>query len=81
MLSRLERGELAFSMNHHGLEDFECKLQRMVNRLALSILLAAVILSLAMLMLVFHPSGREQYGGWVFAFAFLLVLGFGAWLM
>jgi ubiquinone biosynthesis protein len=81
LLSRLERGDLEFGVNHHGLDDFEHKLQRMVNRLALSILLAAVILSLALLMLVFHPSGWEHYGGWVFALAFLLALGFGAWLM
>lgn len=81
LLNRLERGDLEFKINHNGLEEFERQLQRMVNRLALSILLAAILLSLGLLMLVFHPPGWEQYGGWFFAGAFLFTLGFGAWLM
>lgn len=81
LLNRLERGDIEFGVNHRGLKEFERQLQRMVNRLALSILLAAIILALGLLMLVFHPAGWEQYGGWVFTGAFLLVLGFGAWLM
>jgi hypothetical protein len=34
----LERGDLAFDIRHEGLGDFTRQLQRMVNRLALSIL-------------------------------------------
>lgn len=81
LLNRLERGELEFSVNHHGLEEFERKLQQGLTRLALSILVAAIILSLGLLMLIFHPAGWEQIGGGVFAGAFLLVLGLGTWLV
>lgn len=81
LIKRLERGEIEFGVNHRGLRELEHQLQRMVNRLALSILLAAIILSLGLLMLVFHPAGWENYAGWVFGLAFLLALGFAALLM
>lgn len=76
LLNRLERGEIAFGVTHYGLDVFERKLQRMVNRLALSILSAAIIVSLALLMLIFHPPGWEQYSGWVFLFVFVLACAF-----
>lgn len=81
LLNRLERGEIAFGVTHYGLDVFERKLQRMVNRLALSILSAAIIVSLALLMLIFHPPVWEQYSGWVFFFVFVLALGFATWLI
>lgn len=81
LLNRLERGELEFSVNHHSLEEFEQKILQGLNRLALSILLAAIILTLGLLMLIYHPGGWESYAGWAFGLAFLLALGFGVWLM
>lgn len=53
----------------------------MVNRLALSILLAATIIALGLVMIVYHPTGWEQSIGWMFGLAFVLSLGFGVWLM
>jgi hypothetical protein len=37
--------------------------------------------SLGLLMIVYHPPGWERFGGWLFGLAFLVALGFGAWLM
>lgn len=32
-------------------------------------------------MTVYHPSGWEQYGGWIFGLMFLSTVGYGIWLM
>ncbi|HEX7974052.1 MAG TPA: hypothetical protein VF498_06570 [Anaerolineales bacterium] len=81
LLGQLERGDLAFDIHHEGLSGFTHQLQRMVNRLALTMLLAATIIALGLLMLVYHPQVWELVGGWLFGLAFLFALGFGAWLM
>ncbi len=81
LISQLERGDLAFDVRHEGLGEFTRQLQRMVNRLALSILLAAMIVGLGLLMVVYHPPGWERIGGWLFGLGFLFALAFGAWLM
>jgi ubiquinone biosynthesis protein len=81
LLSQLERGDLAFDVRHEGLSEFTHLLQRMVNRLALTMLLSALIVALGLLMIVYHPPGWERVGGWLFGLAFLIALGFSAWLM
>ena len=43
--------------------------------------LAAIIVALGLMMVVYHPPGWEWYGGWLFGLAFLFSLGFGGWLM
>lgn len=81
LLGQLERGELEFNINHEGLPEFTRQFQQMTNRLALAILLAAMIVALGLVMLVYHPPGWEQYGGWLVGLAFLFSLGFGVWVM
>lgn len=81
LLGQLERGELEFNVNHEGLREFTRQLQRMTNRLALTMLLAATIIALGLVMLVYHPPSWERYGGWLFGLAFLISLGFGTWLI
>jgi len=81
LIGQAERGELELNINHEGLHEFARQLHRMVNRLALSVLLAATIIALGLLMLVFHPAGWNIYGGWLFGLAFLFALGLGAWMM
>jgi len=53
----------------------------MTNRLAMTMLLAAAIVALGLVMVVYHPPGWAQYGGWLFGLAFLASPGFGGWLM
>lgn len=81
LLGQLERGDLEFKVSHEGVPELTRQLQRMTNRLALSILLAATIIALGLGMVVYHPPGWEQYVGWLFGLAFVFTLGFGAWLM
>jgi len=40
LLGQIERGELELNVTHAGLRDFTVQLQRMTNRLALTMLLA-----------------------------------------
>lgn len=81
LLDRLEQGSLEINVNHDGLREFTRELQRMASRLSLAILLAATIIALGLVMLVYHPPGWGRFGGWLFAMAFFFALGFGAWLM
>ena len=77
LLHQLEQGDLAFNLRHEGLEEVIQQFQRMTNRLALTILLAAIIIALGLVMLIYHPPSWEQVAGWFFGGAFLMSIGFG----
>ncbi len=81
LLRQLEHGEFEVSVTHEGLDELTRQLRRMANRLALAILLAATIVALGLLMLVYHPPEWERYGGWVFGLSFLLTLVLGLRMM
>jgi ubiquinone biosynthesis protein len=81
LLTRVERGELGITLDHKGLDQALVRLDRLANRLALSVLLAALIVGLAMLVPVFNLT--EQWG----LATILVVTGFigasllGLWLV
>ncbi len=81
LLSQLERGEVTVTSRHEGLDEALAELNRIANRLSMSILTAALIVGLALLMLIYHPSGWESWGGWVFGLAFLVVMALGLGLL
>lgn len=80
-MGQVERGELELNVNHEGLREFALQLHRMVNHVALAILLAATVIALGLMMIVYHPPGWEIYGGWLFGFGFIFSLTLGAWMM
>jgi ubiquinone biosynthesis protein len=67
LLGELERGEVTITARHEGLDEGLAQLNRVANRLATSILVAALIVALALLMLIYHPTGWEAWAGWLFA--------------
>jgi ubiquinone biosynthesis protein len=81
LLTRVERGELEITLNHKGLDQALVRLDRLANRLALSVLLAALIVGLAMLVPAFNLA--EQWG----LATILVITGFigasllGLWLI
>ena len=81
LLGELERGDLTITAHHEGLEELSAQLQRAANRLAMSVLTAALIIGLGVLMLVYHPPGWATWGGWLFALSFLTAVGMGLWLL
>jgi len=66
LLDRLERGELEFGLSLRGLDQAVNRLDNLGNRLAIAILIAALIVSLALLIPTMAAGGR--------GFAFWLVL-------
>jgi ubiquinone biosynthesis protein len=53
VLTRIERGEMEIILNHKGLDQALARIDRLANRLSLSMLLAALIVGLAMLIPMF----------------------------
>ncbi len=81
LLVRAERGELEVTLRHQGLEQALNRIDRLGNRLSLSLLVAALIVGLALVVPAFHLAER---GGVLMV---LVVLGFvgasllGFWLI
>ena len=81
LLRQMERGQLEFNINYEGLRQFANQMERMTNRLAAAIVLAAVIVALGIVMVIYHPEVWQTFGQYLFFFAFLSSLVFGAWLL
>ncbi len=58
----LERGDISVRVQPAGLEPYMGRLEKLVNRIVLGIIAAALINGLAVLMSVYHPGGNE---GWL----------------
>lgn len=71
LLTQVERGELEVTIRHKGLGQSLARLDRLANRISLSLLLAAMIVGLALLVPAFR---LVEQGGIAIA---LLILGFG----
>lgn len=81
LLGQMERGELAVITRHEGLEEAMREFRRSSNRVSMSILTAALIIGLGLLMLIYHPPGWEKYGGWFFGLLFIALVFFGLGLL
>lgn len=81
LLELIERGQIEVNLNMQMLNSLFSQFQKMTNRLALSMLLAAVIIALALVLVVFHPETWQAFGEIIFALAFFSSLAFGAYLM
>jgi ubiquinone biosynthesis protein len=81
LLGRFERGELELNVRHEGITAFADQLQRMTNRLALAVVLAASVVALGVSLGVRRLSGLERYTDWLFTLGFVFSLGFGLWLV
>jgi ubiquinone biosynthesis protein len=81
LLELLERGQMEVNINMQPIRIFMVQMQKMTNRLALAMLLSAVIVALALVLVVYHPATWESLGNIIFGLAFVSSLAFGAWLM
>jgi ubiquinone biosynthesis protein len=81
LLSQVERGQLEVNLNHQLLDDLIGKLQKMTNRMALAMILSAVIIALSLVLVVYRPQTWQSFGNYLFFFAFLSSIIFGAWLI
>ncbi|MCS7177669.1 MAG: AarF/ABC1/UbiB kinase family protein [Anaerolineae bacterium] len=81
LLTRAERGELELSLRHQELGRALIYLDRLANRLALSILLAALIVGLALLVPAFHLAERGGLVTVLVVSGFALASLLGLWLV
>lgn len=81
LLKQMERGQLELNINYEGLRQFANQMERMTNRLAMSIVLGAVIVALGIVTVIYHPAIWQTFGQYLFFFAFISSLVFGAWLL
>ena len=81
LFTQLEHGDVKLNVNHLGLDELLLEMKRMVNRITLSVLLAATIIALGLAVVAYHPSNWERIASVFFAVAFPLSLVFGAFLM
>lgn len=78
---QLEQGEITVTTRHEGVDEALAQLNRAANRLAMSILVAALIIGLGILMVIYHPPVWAAWGGWFFGLSFLLAVVLGAGLL
>lgn len=81
LLELMERGQMEININTQMIQNLLAQMQKMTNRLALAMLLAAVIIALALVLVVYHPATWQALGEIVFGLAFISSLAFGAWLI
>jgi len=81
MLGQLERGEITFMYRLEGLQESLREFQQAANRVSMSILSAALVIGLGLLMLIYHPPGWGEYGSWFFGLFFVAVVFFNIGLL
>jgi ubiquinone biosynthesis protein len=80
LVDQLEEGDLQFTLRLREIETLLTRLDRVGNRLAVSVLLAAFIVSLALLMPSFL-GGRQGWIFWLIALGFVAASVLGLWLL
>ncbi len=81
LLIRAERGELEINLRHKGLDQALTRMDRLANRLSLSVLLAALIVGLALLVPTFNLAGQWNLAKILVVTGFAIVSLLGVWLM
>jgi ubiquinone biosynthesis protein len=81
LLKQAERGQLEFNINYDGLRESVKEMQKMANRMALSIIIGATIVALGMIMQSYTPPEWQPLGRIIFGVAFLFSVAFGAYIM
>ncbi len=81
LLNQVERGQFEVNINQKILDELTGKLQKMTNRMALGMIVSAVIIALALVMAVYKFDVWQNLGEYIFGFAFISSLVLGGWLV
>lgn len=81
LLTQIEHTGVQTTTRLQGLESTVRELSHIANRLAVSIITAALMVGLALLMQLYHPPFWERVAGLFFVLSFLVAAGLGAWLL
>jgi ubiquinone biosynthesis protein len=80
VLQAVDRNNLEFGIRRQSIEPVVERLEQLTNRLVLGILAAAFIVGLAVLLLIYHPTGWEAWAGVAFGVGFAIAAGVGVYL-
>lgn len=72
ILNAIERGQIEVGLRPATFDPVVLHTERMVNRLVLGVLVAALIIGLAIVLVVYHPAVNQQWLDLLFGFAFLI---------
>jgi ubiquinone biosynthesis protein len=78
---QIERGEFTVTVRPRDLDEPLRRLESMVNRLVMSLLVAAFVVANAVILTSFHPGGGETGRGWIFAVGLVAAAVLGFWLL
>ena len=81
IIDSIERGQIEVGLRPATFDPVVLHTERIVNRLVLGILVAALIIGLSIVLVVYHPVLNQPWLGLLFGFAFVFVCLFGAYLM
>jgi len=81
ILSQMEQGEIEFTLHLKEGKEFLTRLDRSVNRLTVSVLVAALIVGLALLIPAFRLGEQRGLGFWLVIACFALASVLGMWLL
>ncbi|MGZ3617754.1 MAG: ABC1 kinase family protein [Ktedonobacteraceae bacterium] len=81
ILDSIERGQVEVGLRPATFDPVVLHTERIVNRLVLGILVAALIIGLSIVLVIYHPVLNQPWPGLLFGFAFVFVCLFGAYLM
>ena len=81
ILDSLERGHIEVGLRPTSFDPVLLQTERIVNRLVLGVLVAALIIGLSIVLVVYHPVVNQLWLGLLCAFAFAFVCLCGAYLL
>ncbi|MGZ3612179.1 MAG: ABC1 kinase family protein [Ktedonobacteraceae bacterium] len=81
ILDSIERGQVEVGLRPATFDPVVLHTERIVNGLVLGILVAALIIGLSIVLVIYHPVLNQPWPGLLFGFAFVFVCLFGAYLM
>jgi ubiquinone biosynthesis protein len=81
LMTLLERGEFQVNLKKDEADELLGKLQAMTNRITLGMILAAVIISLSLVTVVYQNETWQAIGNFIFGFALISSIIFGIWLV
>jgi ubiquinone biosynthesis protein len=81
ILDSIERERIEVGLRPASFDPVLLHVERMVNRLVLGVLVAALIIGLSIALVVYHPAVNQLWLGLLLGFAFVFVCLFGAYLL
>ena len=77
---RLDRGELTVRFRPDEIDEPLRRLDAMVNRLALAVLVAAFVIAIGLAMVFYHPGEDATWLAWFFGLGLAALVALGVWL-